>query len=252
MFFEETSCPTFNDYVKTDNLSSCLKLLYTNIRSIRQTQKFEDLKCRLDISSKFDIIVIVASWLKEEEQDYFQLKDYDLVTLNRKDRVGGGIMVYVHASWQSNLTTSLNTVNAKHQFLTLHLSHQNLSLNYHLTVVYNPSVSNISTFLLDFSNYLSSLIQTPKDERILIGDFNINLNSDSQQAIEYLSILDSFGYTLANHKFPTRISDTSSTLLDHIFLSSTINQAHISNISDDLSDHNVLALIYFNLLCQNY
>jgi len=242
MSFVETSCLTYIDYAKKDSLISGLRLLYSNIRSIRQPKKLDELKCRLDIFPKIDIIVIVESWLREDEQAYFQLKNYNLVTLNRQDRVGGGIMVYVHDTWQSDIIKSLNSVGVKHQLLTLNISNQSLSASYYLTVVYNPSASNSPSFLPDFSHYLFSYAQNSKEKGIVVGDFNIILDNNSQQTIEYSSILDSLGYTLANHKFPTRISDTTSTFLDHIFLSPAMKEAHIYNISDDLLDHNLLVL----------
>jgi len=194
MPFVETSCSTCTDYAKKDNLISSLRLLHSNIRSIRQPKKFEELKCRLDISPKIDVIVIVESWLREDEQVYFQFKNYNLVALNRQDRVGGGIMVYVHDTWQSDIIKSLNLVGTKHQLLTFNILNQNFSASYYLSVDHSRSASSSTSFLLDFSNYLSSYAQYPKEKGIVIGDFNTNLHSNSQQTIEYLSLLDFLGY----------------------------------------------------------
>ncbi|XP_057292033.1 uncharacterized protein LOC130614615 [Hydractinia symbiolongicarpus] len=96
--------------------------------------------------------------------------------------------------------------------------------------------------------YLSPLLETVSKEKkmlILLGDFNINLlNCNLDKSVEnFLDITSSFSL-LPHITLPTRITNSSSTLIDNIF-SNTPNFDNMSgNICTAISDHMPQFLIF--------
>ena len=60
--------------------------------------------------------------------------------------------------------------------------------------------------------------------------------------LRYLSWYTSNNFVLATQKYPTRIGNSSATIIDHISCSSSIKSFKLLNIQDDMSDHNILVL----------
>ena len=83
---------------------------------------------------------------------------------------------------------------------------------------------------------------------ILLGDFNINLlKSDTENAVSnFLDILGSFSL-LPQIIFPTRITNTSKTLIDNIFTDSSSFQISSGNLTYHISDHLPQFSIFKNL-----
>ena len=115
----------------------------------------------------------------------------------------------------------------------------------------NISISNYS-FVCTNSNtraggvgfYLKALnkklceFKSNKYDIYLFGDININIYNNQSNSIsdEYLSMLASNGLFQLITK-PTRVTDTSASLIDHIFASSLSNLVCPGIILNDISDH---------------
>ena len=110
--------------------------------------------------------------------------------------------------------------------------------------IYRPNTAPLAnlTRALEILTRQLEMISDDRDlkkcEIILLGDLNINLLNFNQhsQTKEYLEMLISRGF-LPIIILPTRIFDSSATLIDHIFtnIQSEIYQSFI--IMSDLSDH---------------
>ena len=87
---------------------------------------------------------------------------------------------------------------------------------------------------------LPPLEQASKENKqlILLGDFNINLlKSETENSVSnFLDILGSFSM-LPQIIFPTRITNTSKTLIDNIFTDSSNFQISSGNLTYHISDH---------------
>ena len=87
---------------------------------------------------------------------------------------------------------------------------------------------------------LPLLEQASKENKqlILLGDFNINLlKSETENSVSnFLDILGSFSM-LPQIIFPTRITNTSKTLIDNIFTDSSNFQISSGNLTYHISDH---------------
>ena len=239
---EEASYSNLSDVPSQDVRSSLFTVFYTNVRSLRSYNKFTEFTHRVSILNFPDILVLTETWLKEGEDKFFQLKDYSQFPVFRKNRIGGGILIYVKSYLQCNNLVVLNDPDKAHQVLTLELSAGNSSELYYITAVYNPNVANAPTFLDDFYLHLESIQVPPGSKSFIAGDFNIDLLNSNEMAVNYMSRLCRYSYVFATQSFPTRISLTSASLIDHICCSVSVKSWKLLNIYDDLSDHNLLLL----------
>jgi len=75
-----------------------IKACYINARSLRN--KFTDLEA-LAAMGEYHVIGVTESWLNTECRDFlaeFQLPGYVLFSCERRNRPGGGVLLYVRAS----------------------------------------------------------------------------------------------------------------------------------------------------------
>ena len=72
---------------------------------------------------------------------------------------------------------------------------------------------------------------------VLLGDFNLNLlNTSDKNVSESIDILENY-VLLPYITLPTRITDTSQTLIDNIFLSPHSYKSFSGNLLTGISDH---------------
>jgi hypothetical protein len=90
-------------------------------------------------------------------------------------------------------------------------------VNYKIIAIYrSPSIYNITAFLNDLGEMLST---QSHGNSIIVGDLNINTMQASQhrQLEEYENLTSQFGYTHCITR-PTRVSENSSSCIDHILV----------------------------------
>ena len=90
--------------------------------------------------------------------------------------------------------------------------------------VSNASITSIEDFFQAFS-YAMNKITMRKDVFYLLGDLNINISPTKDS-------LNSFGF-VPSIIIPTRVSDTTSTIIDHIITNDTSHDAKPGVIRHD-------------------
>lgn len=102
--------------------------------------------------------------------------------------------------------------------------------------VYRTCLGSLGIFMLEFEKILHVLNGKFGSYTIVIcGDFNINLMIDSREKCDFIDVLDSFGFQ-QTIKEPTRITKTTKTLIDGIFVNCP-DYFNNENIDTSLSDH---------------
>ena len=96
--------------------------------------------------------------------------------------------------------------------------------------------SALATYWDSLEVILERALEGKQDSVTVVGDFNVNcLDTTASNYRRLFQLLARFG--LKNHvDSPTRITSTSSTLID-LFLSNTVNETSCSVLMTDLSDH---------------
>ena len=209
-------------------------ILHLNCRSI--FNKLGELNAFLSSCSSnqpFSTIGLTETWLNDISAPLVSIPDYNFLYKNRPNRSGGGVGLLIHKNLdyvEINLLANNNTCEVQSIEII-----NSKSKNLIIIVIYRPPDTDPLLFL-DFMNSLCSEIP-PNKSAYIMGDFNIDLLKPDCHDIS-----TNFTNTLNIHNFfplihlPTRVTDSSSTLIDNIFCNQLIS--HNSGvIYNDISDH---------------
>ena len=103
-------------------------------------------------------------------------------------------------------------------------------------IIYRPPNQNVQSFL-DYLSYIFSIVNKGKKCLYLLGDFNLDLLElmSCQNVVNFLDLcMTNSVYPLIHS--PTRVTNTSATLLDNIF-TNDLEQSHAGVMIADISDH---------------
>ena len=117
-------------------------------------------------------------------------------------------------------------------------------------VYYRPPCAGIS--LVELESCLLSLGLSDSKAVVLKGDFNVDLLSEGDMAMDLKALMSGLGLTQIVSE-PTHISSTSSTLLDHIFVTKESVAATV-DVKPPLgtSDHCVVESAISLVPCRSY
>ena len=106
---------------------------------------------------------------------------------------------------------------------------------YVIGVIYRHPKQNLNRFHLSFEKVLE-LLSCKNVTYYIGGDFNINLLQNENKVKAYIDMTYSLGaIRLITH--PTRVTDNSSSLLDHVYTNNISGETHNYILPDDISDH---------------
>jgi hypothetical protein len=225
---------SFNELIKNKNPS--LSLLHINLQS--STKNYSLLKAHLsNLNLKFDIIAISEAGVNNSNHIKNAFRDYTLIHKNPSNKTTkGGVAIFI----KQELSTSLSTRTDLDLNLPLI---EDLWIEVNNTIIgvaYKHPKAKNPDFIDKLENNLE-LIVSEKKTSIICGDTNLNLMNVA------LPDIKCYVDTLLRHNFiptitlPTRITDHSLTLIDHINLYrplSAINSTSSSgNLFFDISDH---------------
>ena len=156
----------------------------------------------------------------------------------RKDRqtatAGGGVCLYIREDLAFNPRPDLDNINLETVFIDLLLTKTKPIL---VGCCYRPP--NQTDFVDNLQDLLSKI---PSDsENFILGDFNIDMNSNRNCPLlkKYNSLLKSCGLYQIIDK-PTRITESKSSLLDHILVSYRNKIIKSGVITTGYSDHSLV------------
>lgn len=169
-----TSCDYYNPEDLKQNNDFSFSLMHLNIRSLKKHH--DDLVALLASTGKsFDIIGCSETWMSEQTLlDIYKIDGYSLHCINRQDRIGGGVCLYVNSHYSVKERHDL-TVDDGHTdslFLEVKMASGACII---IGVIYRPPNSDYETFRNHFDNLLFSINQMNKNS-IIMGDFNIDIS----------------------------------------------------------------------------
>ena len=174
--------------------------------------------------------------LKDSELTHINMEHYTLgASYCRQSRTHGGVGIFMHN------TLSYSTINLSKFCNDYDLEACTIQLIippniYNILCIYRSPTGNFTTFLMHLEAILTQL-HTNASNLIVCGDINVNYLQESRNKSLLNSLLVSFNLHSAVN-FPTRISNSSSTTIDNIFIDKYKNKDYsIIPISNGLSDH---------------
>ena len=212
---------------------------HLNISSL--SRHFDELNALLSILNlKFSVIGISESrFLKHSPPIFdFNIEGYS-VEHTPTESSAGGALLYISNRFSYTVRSDLSQLlysprDLESVFVEISFSRKS---NIIVGCIYRHPGMSIATFNSDFFSPFLQLVSRENKSILLLGDFNINLlkYNSSQEVSNFLDLLGSH-LILPQVILPTRITETSRTLIDNIF--STITESSISgNILHNISDH---------------
>lgn len=209
-----------------------LFVIHLNIRSL--PHKIDLLRAWLSYN-KPAVITISETWLQSNICDAeISLDGYTLYRADRGSR-GGGVATYVSSNLSSEVVTpNESPLHFECLFVRLRFHHKHLIIGNIYRPPNSPSES-INNILATINSLNCS------DELIILGDFNRNWLDRS--SVKEKNLLESLNLTQLIQE-PTRVTGSSSSLLDWILVTHPNRIADSGILADCFSDHSVIFCVW--------
>lgn len=215
-----------------------LNMIHLNIRSLPKNHDVF-LEVFHNVLNNMQVICMTETWISEMMQDLYNIPGFTSCHISRSKKRGGGVSILIkdNITFKILKNVSLSLTDIETLFIKIDKSLTNLNKPVIVGCCYRPPQGNPENFNIKICEILENLNVT--DNYIYLhGDFNFNLfniNSSPSVNIFYNNLQSYCLYPLIDK--PTRVTATSSTLIDNIF-TNNISCEHRSNIVlTDISDH---------------
>uniref|UniRef100_A0A669B1C7 Reverse transcriptase domain-containing protein n=1 Tax=Oreochromis niloticus TaxID=8128 RepID=A0A669B1C7_ORENI len=186
-------------------------------------------------SRPFSVIAITETWFNVDKVIDFCLNGYDLKYMNRLNKAGGGVAIYVHNSIKYNVVTTMSmAIDGILECLTIEIMNEK-KRNVIISCIYRTPSSSIDTF----NEWIEKMFASVNQKLLFIcGDFNIDLLNPTR-----LKAIDDFTDTMYSLSLyptitkPSRITSHSATIIDNIFTNVMDFQINSGLLVCDITDH---------------
>ena len=245
IFYELTSNISACQYVDTidgnvfTNEIDSLILMHLNIRSLNKNINDWHIFISM-LPFKPDLISLSEARVDQPLQN-IDIEGYNLVHVKPKYGQAGGVAVYttvrLRFAQMNNFPLHCS------ESIWLKVQHQNDSKKFVIGTIYRHPQESVDLFVEDFSQCLEKLTNDNFTLYIL-GDINIiNINKGAfelSQAKKYTNAITSSG-AVSVVTLPTRVTNNSSTVIDHIITNDLNHQVTPRVIRSSMTDHYVVA-----------
>ena len=209
-----------------------LRISHLNIRSLYN--KLDEIRY-IVIESDIDILCMSETWLDDSIQNSeLHIPGY-VIERHDRNRTGGGVIIYIKDSIIYKLRNDIATTSNIVENLWIEIVSSKHAKSHLISCMYRPPSARI-----DYYNGILDILEkaTSEDMEIsLFGDLNYNYVFDeslSSNPIHYLESLYGLNQLIRE---PTRVTKTTSTLLDVVL--ATSGDSHVSNkvFKFTISDH---------------
>ena len=203
----------------------------------RLINKLDQLKLFLvNDCPSFDVYCFSETFLTETINDsYLCIDGYTFVRKDRLNKKGGGLIMYVREGISYKRREDLEGPN---ETICIEIKYSNRSIL--LTSVYRPPNNDSDSIQHWLSNMEESMYKIYSENKptILMGDINIDIMSDKKDKLQesWISLTTNIQLNQII-KEPTRVTNTSETLIDHIYVSDDLPVLYSSPIKYSISDH---------------
>lgn len=240
--FNQKACKYYetDEFVAINGKNNSLSFLHLNIASLNK--HFDELSSYLDtLKHNFGFIGITETRFLKDSSKLFNcdLPNYKSIHTPTESSVGG-VLLYISEKFifkpREDLSSLLyNSRELESVFIELTLKNKK---NIIVGCVYrHPSMSEN-----EFTNkFLSPFLEkTCKENKklIVLGDFNIDLLKfeNSSSVSDFIDLTSSYNMS-PQILLPTRVTETSKTLIDNIFINSLESTVTAGNLYNCISDH---------------
>ena len=201
---------------KHGNQNKLLKIAHLNAQSLKCRHRFLEIK---EMASKkdFDVLSFSETWFNSTVSNAsIEIEGYRVYRLDRIGKTGGGVCAYIKNNLKAKILKDLTGI-SESGFHQLWLQVQNKKLRSILVyIAYRPEIG-LECLQNDLMpNYVEAL--SLNRDIVLTGDMNCNLLTDNPKGNALRSFCADINSTQLIDK-PTRVTKTSSTLVDVVMVS---------------------------------
>lgn len=211
--------------------SKGLHMCNLNIRHI--LPKLDELKILMTSDKSPDIVGLCETFLTDSiSENQLYIDDFDIIRKDRsniEDKSGGGVMLYTRKSLCCKRRSEFETNQIESIWAEIAVRN---SKSFLICSVYRPP--NSPSGWIDKFEEEISMAQTTGLEIILMGDFNIEFRSCTNN--KWLNLIQLFDLSQIIQQ-PTRVTEKSSTLIDHVYTSNPENIIECFVPVYSISDH---------------
>ena len=247
-----------NEYCTDYAKSAKFSIFSVNIQSLQaKFQQLKDLISNLQVHScSPDIICLQEIWRFNDTAN-FKLEGYQpLIYKQRETSQGGGVGIYIKNGIKFIILETMSIFSARvYESICIEISLNNFQkttiCNSYRPGTSHPNLTQNEQFS-EFIELLSNQLQhfSSNEKKIYFtGDLNLDLLKYYQSAhvAEYVDLLFSFGFYHTISK-PTRITEHSATIIDHIATNYSTSVESVILVTD-LSDHFPVIYFFTNTKC---
>ena len=223
----------FSDFDSRIDVTQALFMIHINIRSLQK--HFDTLVEMLQLLPALpQLICIIKTKINKEPLVNIELEIYHFLNANSVTQAGG-VGIYISKDISFNLIGENTHVGGGCEDLWISTSIPGIKRKIVIALLYRHPNSDPLAF---FENLDKKIKSIKICDMYLLGDLNLNILNDHSRTIanEYLSMLAGNGLFPLITK-PTRITQESATLIDHIFTSAIANPIFPGITLSDIIDH---------------
>ena len=215
--------------------SHSIKLSHLNVRSLKNREHFHQV-ADLVSNGDYDVFTVSETWFNSSVRNTeVNIPGYHLARLDRKRKTGTGVCAYVRNSLKLKVLSDI-TANSEEGFQQLWFTIQHKKLrSLVICVVYRPPDVPLTTLTEALAPAYSQAATLGKDI-IILGDLNCDLLAPSKPEFSALNSLCSLLTLKQLISEPTRVTQTSQSLIDVILTSNEdlvkCNKVLYTTISD--------------------
>ena len=232
---------TAEQYNQTIKMDSKLSIIHFNSRSLYAN--FNNIKEYLSQFKKtFKIIAISETWINADKGMDFELEGYELNCVNRKNKSGGGVAMYVDNNLNyivvENMTTVIDNLL---ECITIEICEEK-NKNVIISCIYRAPGSSTEAF----KDWIGEMFSKTNQKVVFIcGDFNIDLLNPNKHKMtdEFINTMYSMSLYPKITR-PSRITSHCATLIDNIFSNDIENNTMSGLLINDISDHLPVFTVY--------
>ena len=242
----EISCATYsvsnfnNSFFENGNFFS---ISHLNIRSLKKNYDSFKIFYEDCLKTKFKIIAVSEIWCVADK-DCYNLPGYSFEINPRRHGRGGGVGLYIHESLKYDVLNNYEISTAESLWVEVKFG----KTVYLVGVLYRPPNTKEEDFINSLESTISSL-SNKYNGCFIVGDLNIDLSiAKGDKLLEVFSCFN-FEQLIS---CPTRVSKTSSSIIDHMYTNVTGKQITAGTVLTDISDHLPIFALFPTIVTPSY
>ena len=238
-YYDMENFSTAKDYIGSNK---SLSIFNSNSRSlVKHISQFQLVfDCIHDSEFQFDIITFCETWLDDKLENLTSFQNYTPVFKHKKAmKEGGGLAAFIRKGLKYTVRYDLSFDDSmQDRFDGLFIEIDTLRKNIVLLVIYRtPRFNSVHEMTHQIVEKIN-IIKNENKDIIIAGDMNIDLlrYSNNNETTEFLDQM-LYNTLLPKITLPTRVTETTATLIDHIFTNINNDKCLAGTLLTDISDH---------------